>query len=127
MMEQERQRREQDCIEMIEEFDKTIGDAFIENLGDILDVEDARIRDWEQRERRRWDNNRTDTEKNGDDREREEAGKEGEQQWTQEEIEIETTIAEWDEDLGRTGRIGLWAMTNRSNSWKRRGRKGGRD
>ena len=86
MMEQERQRREQERIEMIEEFDKMIGEAFIENLGDILEYEEIRKRDWEQRNRISWDKKRTDTEKDGDNREREEAGKEGEQQWTQEEM-----------------------------------------
>ena len=56
---------------MIEEFDKMIGEALIENFEELLEYEEGLIRKLEQEARNKWQRNRTDEEWDGGHKSRE--------------------------------------------------------
>ena len=65
-MEIERQREEQLSQEMIEEFDKMMGDAVIENFVEIPEFDEKQTKKWKEDCRIRWENKRTEQEQEGD-------------------------------------------------------------
>ena len=53
LLERERKRMEQGCEEMIEEFDRMMGEEFINNFEIIMEQEEAERKKWEEDRRRK--------------------------------------------------------------------------
>ena len=64
--EREKQKQEQDHQEMIDEFDKMMGEALLENFVEIMEYDEKQMEKLEREVRDRWNGERTEREREGD-------------------------------------------------------------